>query len=430
MEKPKVFLSYAREDVKGVEELYDELLEAGIQPWMDTKDLLPGEDWVLGIKSAIQKADFFVACLSRQSVNKRGQLQRELKQAQDLWSEKLEDDIYVIPARLENCDVPQSLTKFQWVDLYDETGFSRLLKSLEVGIERLNVRSNSPQSQPSGASVAPPTQYPPKFFYYISESKVGMLLPQVDRSHVRGKADEPLAMRALRLTEYLERSNLATPLENKPHLQASAFYASKDIWHNGLFCFETLTSSTVAYFLWKQHGDDLIILAGSPDNLIGRRTFSQGIQISSTGDAIDSLGSGEILEVIRTDEVPYVLAGGRSTSDKIPPSIKPFRNVFMPHQSGYKATAYTHSHEIALAIFCLHHLSNLPKLSVETVFRVYSRFESSSGSLFKQLESEYELGRSNYPTLYKDEGLTNAKQLGLDELHTIYIGSPVYTAIG
>jgi len=116
MHKPRVFLSYARENIAQVEELYRELVDAGIQPWLDTVDLLPGQDWELAIKSAIRQADFFSVCLSAQSVAKRGYVQREVKRALELWDEKLENDIYLIPARLDNCEVPPSLSKFQWVD--------------------------------------------------------------------------------------------------------------------------------------------------------------------------------------------------------------------------------------------------------------------------------------------------------------------------
>ena len=88
MSGPTVFLSYARENVKEIEQLYGELLDAGIQPWMDTRDILPGQDWELMITRAIRRADFFIACISTQATNKRGFVQREIRQALDLWNEK------------------------------------------------------------------------------------------------------------------------------------------------------------------------------------------------------------------------------------------------------------------------------------------------------------------------------------------------------
>ena len=43
------------------------------------KDILPGELWVNSIQTAIQNSDFFLACLSKNSVDKRGMLQKEIK---------------------------------------------------------------------------------------------------------------------------------------------------------------------------------------------------------------------------------------------------------------------------------------------------------------------------------------------------------------
>jgi hypothetical protein len=137
---------------------------------MDTKDLLPGQDWELAIKNAIQQADFFIVCLSTQSPTKRGYLQRELRRAQELWNEKLEDDIYLIPLRIDNCEVPQSLCRFQWVDLYDDIGFSRLLKAIHIGTEKTRSISNVDgcQSGEAAERALHKKQYQPKFVFTTS----------------------------------------------------------------------------------------------------------------------------------------------------------------------------------------------------------------------------------------------------------------------
>jgi TIR domain len=132
----QIFLSYARQDREKVDELYQRLSEAGYKPWMDTKDILPGENFRLAIEKAIQSADFFVPCLSGNSVDRRGFIQREMKQAVDLWKEKLNDDIYVIPVRFEECGTPDDIHSFQWLNLFESDGWTRLLRSFEVGMER------------------------------------------------------------------------------------------------------------------------------------------------------------------------------------------------------------------------------------------------------------------------------------------------------
>src|SRR6267154_4996863 len=101
-----VFLSYARKDKDTVDDLYQRLSDAGYKPWMDVRDILPGENFRLAIESAIHSADLFLAVLSSHSVDRRGFIQRELKEALDIWKEKLESDIYLIPVRIEECESP------------------------------------------------------------------------------------------------------------------------------------------------------------------------------------------------------------------------------------------------------------------------------------------------------------------------------------
>src|SRR5256885_4682274 len=79
----RIFLSYARADEAAVRSLYDRLNESGFTPWMDVKDIHPGEDWSFAIQEAIRDCDFFILCLTPNSVGRRGFLQREIKTALD-----------------------------------------------------------------------------------------------------------------------------------------------------------------------------------------------------------------------------------------------------------------------------------------------------------------------------------------------------------
>ena len=131
----QIFLCYARQDEGKVENLYRKLSDAGFKPWMDKKDILPGEDWKSTTQRAIRHSDFFLTCLSANSI-KRGFLQKEIKDALDIWQEMFDSDIYLIPVRLEDCEVPESLRDFQWVNLFEEDGWTRLVKAIQAGMER------------------------------------------------------------------------------------------------------------------------------------------------------------------------------------------------------------------------------------------------------------------------------------------------------
>lgn len=127
----QIFLCYARQDEAQVKAIYDKLELADFDPWMDTVDLVGGEKWAATIQKIIPKSDFFIACLSKNSVNKRGFLQREISVALDALRERLEEDIYIIPLRLEDCDVPESLSHLHWVDYFGEDGWERLINSIK-----------------------------------------------------------------------------------------------------------------------------------------------------------------------------------------------------------------------------------------------------------------------------------------------------------
>jgi len=155
----QIFISYVQEDKEKVENLYQKLSDAGFKPWMDTKDVLPGELWKPSTYKAIQHSDFFLVCLSANSVNKRGVIQKEIRHALDIWQEMLEDDIYLIPVRLEDCEVPERLREFQWVNLFEEDGWIRLVEAIHVGIERRGMGRRT-------EGIKPPVQESPLFESY------------------------------------------------------------------------------------------------------------------------------------------------------------------------------------------------------------------------------------------------------------------------
>ncbi|MBF2092015.1 toll/interleukin-1 receptor domain-containing protein, partial [Flavobacterium psychrophilum] len=133
----KIFISYAKEDIIFAEKLYSYLELNDFRPWLDKKDLLPGQNWNFTIKKSLREADYIIALLSSNSVQKRGYVQREFKLALDYYEEKLEDDIYLIPLKINNCEIPLALSKFQWTDFNENDSFQKILQSLNLQREKL-----------------------------------------------------------------------------------------------------------------------------------------------------------------------------------------------------------------------------------------------------------------------------------------------------
>jgi len=159
--KPRVFIAYAAEDGKLVDRLCDRLEAGGIDAWLDRRKLMPGENWPRTIELAIQKADFFIACLTRRSVAKRGTFQAELRHALDCASKVPLDDIFFLPARLgtaachiaspANCNTLTSSRIFEagaketrrddrsGVDAADGTGIASATLGIDLLADRLGV---------------------------------------------------------------------------------------------------------------------------------------------------------------------------------------------------------------------------------------------------------------------------------------------------
>jgi len=135
----RVFLCHASGDKPAVRDLYRRLRSDGIAPWLDEEDLLPGQDWELEISKAVRSSDAVIICLSRRAITKAGFVQKEIKDALDVADEQPEGAIFLIPLRLEECEAPERLRRWQWVDLFRETGYERLLRALRARAESLGL---------------------------------------------------------------------------------------------------------------------------------------------------------------------------------------------------------------------------------------------------------------------------------------------------
>jgi hypothetical protein len=126
----RIFLLYARGDEEVVRRLYRRLVKEGADVWLDKEKLLPGQDWAYEIRNAIHNSDLVIACLSRQFNKQGGFRHEELKIAVERADSFREGQTFIIPARLELCDLPDSLRRWQCVDLFETDGYKSLLSAL------------------------------------------------------------------------------------------------------------------------------------------------------------------------------------------------------------------------------------------------------------------------------------------------------------
>lgn len=128
------FLIHAHSDREAVHKLYARLIKDGIRAWLDVENLQPGQDWQQEIRKAIIKSDVVIVCLSRGFNAQQGYRHEELKLALEKAS-LIVDNIFIIPARLEKCDMPDSLRHLHRVDLFTTGGYKKLINALREQAE-------------------------------------------------------------------------------------------------------------------------------------------------------------------------------------------------------------------------------------------------------------------------------------------------------
>ena len=130
--KLRVFLCHSSNDKPLVRKLYQQLTSDNFDPWLDEEKLLAGQDWRQEISKAVRRADVVIVCLSRGSIGKTGFVQKEIKDALDIADEQPEGTIFLIPLKLEECEVPERVSRWQWVNYFDENGYKKLINALHA----------------------------------------------------------------------------------------------------------------------------------------------------------------------------------------------------------------------------------------------------------------------------------------------------------
>jgi TIR domain-containing protein len=130
----QLFLIYAHSDKKAVRKLYDRITRNRIKAWLDEKELLPGQNWKHEIRQAILRSYIVIVCLSRQFNKQGGFRHEELEIALEKARSFPDSEIFIIPTRLEKCDLPEPLRQWQCVDLFEADGFRKLLRSIKENV--------------------------------------------------------------------------------------------------------------------------------------------------------------------------------------------------------------------------------------------------------------------------------------------------------
>ena len=132
-----MFLSYASDDGKKVQDLYDSLSRNGLDVWLDRHALQPAEPWDRLIQEAIRSSKAFVVCISKTWLRrpKNSYVKKEYLMA--LREAERRRKRYLFPVLIETCRIPKSLP-FQTTTLIGAdraTKVNRFALTLRSGVE-------------------------------------------------------------------------------------------------------------------------------------------------------------------------------------------------------------------------------------------------------------------------------------------------------
>jgi hypothetical protein len=101
---------------------------------LDKDSLLPGQNWSEVIQNVIKESKYFILLLSKNGIEKNTYVQEELRLALEK-ADQQQAQIYIIPVRLDNCEISESIQKLHVVDLFPDWkyGFEKILLAMEIG---------------------------------------------------------------------------------------------------------------------------------------------------------------------------------------------------------------------------------------------------------------------------------------------------------
>ena len=203
----RIFVSYCREDVDSARLVSSALEAAGLDVWVDFARLDGGQRWKSTVSEAIKSSDFFVALLSENAINKRGYVQKEIREALEVLQTIPEDQSFFLPCRLEECQPKnKELEELHWVDLFPD--FDAGIKSLVRGIKNQYLTAFSSASmkrEGQGSASSKPAEKSPRLQIQLSLTKNQQEAIQQLQEETGAESPTEVLRRALALLEVVEK---------------------------------------------------------------------------------------------------------------------------------------------------------------------------------------------------------------------------------
>jgi hypothetical protein len=128
--RPKTFVCHASEDASVAADVANRLLGNGFPVWLDRLCILPGQDWEQSITEGVDSSHAIVVLVSKNSVDKTGFLQSEIRLALLQARRRPEGAVFILPVLVDGTPPPSSFDRWQWVRMDDNGWFEDIKSSL------------------------------------------------------------------------------------------------------------------------------------------------------------------------------------------------------------------------------------------------------------------------------------------------------------
>lgn len=287
-----------------------------------------------------------------------------------------------------------------------------------------------------------------KNYYYISQTKIEMLEPQlaprfsmpeisptVELTGLRVGAkigptaqNENRVRRLISLLRKMRSRGLLRVLDDTDSLESNVYYTDTLEWYSGLFAFVGALGlgdepvRVISYLLWRPWNETILLLAGSPQHILGEKIVRQGISIYGTTGTWSSMLSFAS-QSLETGEPNLVYTGphrqDRPTGEEALSWVEMDATELDGSEEDLPPELPACSDALGLGLTCVRYFSRLPKNRLELVFTPYRRLNFKRRADLPHWAFEL----LNTPTL--DPNLVDF----FWKCRAIYIGSPLYTAL-
>ena len=148
-----VFLSHNQADKSRVRKLAEQLRTAGLRVWLDEWVIQPGDDIYLAVERGLEAARTLVLCLSPSAL---GSGWVTLERSTALFRDPSNVGRRFIPLLLVDCEIPDTLRRYKYVDYRDETqpAFDQVLAGCRPPEERVSISVASQRPRRSRLTIS------------------------------------------------------------------------------------------------------------------------------------------------------------------------------------------------------------------------------------------------------------------------------------